>query len=71
MRTREVNHPLHAAVDDGDAHERRQKQRDGKRRKIADEPEYDRIANYESENLDYVVEEFDACVLIENLEFVA
>ena len=43
----------------------------GKRRKVADEPEYDRIANYESENLDYVVEEFNACVLIENLEFVA
>ena len=43
----------------------------GKRRKVADEPEYDRIANYESENLDYVVEEFAACVLIENLEFVA
>ena len=35
MLTREVNHHLHAAVDDGDAHERRQKQRDGKRRKIA------------------------------------
>ena len=32
---REVNHHLHTAVDDGDGHERRQKQRDGKRRKIA------------------------------------
>ena len=46
-------------------------QTSGKRRKVADEPEYSRIANYESENLDYVVEEFAACVLIENLEFVA
>lgn len=32
---REVNHHLHTAVDDGDENERRQKQRDGKRRKIA------------------------------------
>lgn len=32
---REVNHHLHTAVDDGDEHERRQKQRDGKRCKIA------------------------------------
>ena len=32
---REVNHHLHAAVDDGDEDERRQKQRDGMRRKIA------------------------------------
>lgn len=42
----------------------------GHRRKLADEPEFDRIANYESENLDFVVEEYEAAVLIDNLEHV-
>ena len=45
-------------------------QTSGKRRKVVDEIQYNRVANYESENLDYVVEEFAACVLIENLEYV-
>ena len=43
----------------------------GKRRKVVDEPEYDRVANYESDNIDFVVEEPEACVLIDNIEFVA
>lgn len=42
----------------------------GKRRKVADEPEFDRIANYESDNIDFVVEDPEACVLIDNIEFV-
>ena len=43
----------------------------GKRRKVVDEPEYDRVANYESDNIDFVVEEPEACVLIDNIEFAA
>lgn len=40
----------------------------GHRRKVADEPEFDRVANYESENIDFVIEELGAAALIENLE---
>jgi len=39
-----------------------------RRRRLADEPEYGRIANYESVNLDYVVEHYDEVVLIENID---
>ena len=42
----------------------------GHRRKLADEPEFDRIASYESENIDFVVEEYEAAVLIDNIEHV-
>lgn len=42
----------------------------GHRRKVADEPEFDRLANYESENLDYIVEEYGAAVLIDFIEHV-
>jgi P2 family phage major capsid protein len=42
----------------------------GHRRKVVDEPDYDRIANYESENIDFVVEEYEAAVLIDNIEHV-
>ena len=38
-----------------------------RRRRLVDEPEYDRIANYESVNMDYVVEDYDLVVLIENI----
>ncbi len=42
----------------------------GHRRKVSDEPEFDRLANYESENLDYIVEEYGAAVLIDFIEHV-
>lgn len=42
----------------------------GHRRKVADEPEFDRVANYESENIDFVIEELGAAALIENIEKV-
>lgn len=38
-----------------------------RRRRLVDEPEYDRIANYESVNMDYVVEHYDLAVLVENI----
>ncbi|EYC51461.1 capsid protein [Hylemonella gracilis str. Niagara R] len=38
-----------------------------RRRYIKDEPEKNRIANYESVNEDYVVEDYDRCALIENI----
>lgn len=38
-----------------------------RRRRLADEPEYDRIANYESVNMDYVVEDYELVVLVENI----
>lgn len=38
-----------------------------RRRRLADEPEYDRIANYESVNMDYVVEDYEEVVLVENI----
>ena len=39
-----------------------------RRRLLKDEPEYDRIANYESVNEDYVVEEYAARrSLVENI----
>lgn len=38
-----------------------------RRRRLVDEPEFDRIANYESVNMDYVVEDYELVVLIENI----
>ena len=44
---------------------------DGKRRRhIKEEPEKNRIADYQSSNEGYVVEDLDICVLIENVEIV-
>ena len=42
----------------------------GHRRKLADEPEFDRIADYQSENICYVVEEYGAAALVENSKTV-
>lgn len=42
----------------------------GHRRKLADEPEFDRIADYQSENICYVVEEYGAAALVENIKIV-
>lgn len=39
----------------------------GRRRSIQDEPKRDRIANYESSNDAYVVEDYGAAVLVENI----
>ena len=38
-----------------------------RRRFLKDEPEYDRIANYESVNEDYVVEDYDLVSFVENI----
>lgn len=43
-------------------------QEGSRRRLVRDEPEYDRIANYESSNDAYVVENYEAGCLIENIE---
>lgn len=42
----------------------------GHRRKLVDEPEFDRIADYQSENICYVVEEYGAAALVENIKIV-
>lgn len=42
-------------------------QEDTRRRQLKDEPEYNRIANYESVNEAYVVEEYEICSLVENI----
>lgn len=42
-------------------------QEGSRRRQLKDEPEYDRIANYESLNEAYVVEEYELAVLVENI----
>ncbi|MBD59006.1 MAG: capsid protein [Citromicrobium sp.] len=38
-----------------------------RRRRLVDEPEYDQVANYESLNEAYVVEEYELAVLVENI----
>jgi hypothetical protein len=38
-----------------------------RRRKLVDEDEYDRVANYESVNEAYVVEAYELTVLVENI----
>ena len=44
-------------------------QQEGKRRRLVkDEPEYDRVANYESSNDAYVLEDDDYGALVENIE---
>jgi hypothetical protein len=42
-------------------------QEGSRRRQLADEPKKDRVANYESVNEDYVVEDYELAVLIENI----
>lgn len=42
-------------------------QEETRRRQLVDEPEYDRVANYESVNEAYVVEEYKLVVLVENI----
>lgn len=42
----------------------------GRRRHLKDEPEYDRIADYQSSNDAYVVEDFGLIALVENIEKV-
>jgi hypothetical protein len=42
-------------------------QEETRRRFLKDEPELDRIANYESVNEDYVVEDYELAVLVENI----
>lgn len=37
------------------------------RRMLRDEPDYDQVANYESENVDYVVEDYGKIVFAENI----
>lgn len=46
-------------------------QEETRRRMLADEPKKDRIANYESVNEDYVVEDYELVVLIENIKIGA
>ena len=38
-----------------------------RRRRLKDEPDLDRIANYESVNEAYVVEDYELVVLVENI----
>lgn len=42
-------------------------QEETRRRMLKDEPEKDRVANYESVNEAYVVEDYELCVLVENI----
>ncbi|MNF17838.1 Phage major capsid protein, P2 family [compost metagenome] len=43
-------------------------QEGARRRHIKDEPEYDRIADYQSSNDAYVIEDFGLVALVENIE---
>ncbi|OSI24620.1 phage major capsid protein, P2 family [Neisseria dumasiana] len=43
----------------------------GERRHIKDAPEKDQIESYQSKNIDFIVEEYGAAVLIENLQYTA
>lgn len=43
-------------------------QEDARRRHLKDEPEFDRIADYQSSNDAYVIEDFKAVALVENVE---
>lgn len=42
-------------------------QEETRRRQLKDEPECDRVANYESVNEAFVVEEYELCALVENI----
>lgn len=46
-------------------------QTSGERRHIKDAPEKDQLESYQSKNIDFVVEEYGAAVLVENLKHVA
>lgn len=43
-------------------------QEEGNRRNIKDEPEYDRITDYQSSNDAYVIEDIDLAALVENIQ---
>lgn len=43
-------------------------QEDARRRHLKDEPEFDRIADYQSSNDSYVIEDFEAVALVENIK---
>lgn len=43
----------------------------GERRHIKDAPERDQIESYQSKNIDFIVEEYGAAVLVENLKYTA
>ena len=45
-------------------------QNEKRRRHVRDEPDADQIADYQSSNEAYVVEDFGACALVENIEKV-
>ncbi|SEI83679.1 phage major capsid protein, P2 family [Azotobacter beijerinckii] len=45
-------------------------QEGARRRHIRDEPDYDRLADYQSSNDAYVIEDFGLCALVENIEEV-
>lgn len=45
-------------------------QESARRRLVRDEPEYDRVTNYESSNDAFVVENYEAGCLIENIQLV-
>lgn len=42
-------------------------QENGRRRQLREEPELDQVANYESSNEDYVIEDYGRAVLVENI----
>lgn len=46
-------------------------QENTRRRFLKDEPEFDRVANYESVNEDYVVEDYELVALVENISMGA
>ncbi|WP_216819752.1 phage major capsid protein, P2 family [Zoogloea sp. LCSB751] len=46
-------------------------QRGTRRRRVVDNPARNRIEDYQSINEDYVIEQPDQCVLIENIEFIS
>ena len=43
----------------------------GERRTLIDNPRKDQLESYQSKNIDYIVEEYGAAALIENLEYTA
>jgi carbohydrate-selective porin OprB len=43
-------------------------QEGGKRRFIREEPEKNRVADYQSSNEDYVIEAYEKVALVENIE---
>ncbi|QMT35683.1 P2 family phage major capsid protein [Neisseria wadsworthii] len=43
----------------------------GERRHLVDNPKKDQLESYQSKNIDFIVEEYGAAVLVENVEFAA